>query len=169
MVPDARRSPGRRLQPLTEWCASCCSMVQCMCCGRGARWSRASCTRSPHGGPHTHSPRLHSERTAVLLGSRPGTVPAPCPPPHIVQGTPQERPASARSLSVQPAPLSTVTLGPVSTASPAQASREQRPPGQPATLGLGPKQPTVGGGAKWRGRRPGCRGRGQAAWAGVRL
>lgn len=31
MVPEARRSPGLRLQPLMEWWASCCFMVQYMC------------------------------------------------------------------------------------------------------------------------------------------
>lgn len=28
MVPEPMRSPGRMLQPETEWCASCCFMVQ---------------------------------------------------------------------------------------------------------------------------------------------
>lgn len=34
MVPDARRSPGLRLHPLIEWWASCCFIVQYMCCKR---------------------------------------------------------------------------------------------------------------------------------------
>ena len=28
MVPEARRSPGLMLHPVTLWCASCCFMVQ---------------------------------------------------------------------------------------------------------------------------------------------
>lgn len=51
MVPDANRSPGRRLQPLTVWCVSCCSIVQYMCCGQ------RSCGLSRHKSqvvpPHT--------------------------------------------------------------------------------------------------------------------
>ena len=30
MVPDAMRSPGRALQPVLVWCASCCFIVQYM-------------------------------------------------------------------------------------------------------------------------------------------
>ena len=30
IVPEARRSPGRMLHPVTVWCTSCCFIVQYM-------------------------------------------------------------------------------------------------------------------------------------------
>lgn len=85
MVPEASRSPGRRLQPLTVWWVSCWSIVQYMCCGQGHRDREVahpsllvgSCTvthdrRPPLGSlpvPQPAHPGHSQQPRAVLPGS----------------------------------------------------------------------------------------------------
>ena len=135
--------------------------------GEGRGGAEPPAPAAPQVAPHAHSPRFHSERTAVLLQSRSGTVPAqfqPSPTPHCPKNTPEQL-ASTQSLSEQPAPLSTVMLGPESTLSPAQTSHEQRPHCQPAALG--PGQKGHGQRAVCRGARTSCRGSGAASPASL--
>lgn len=101
MVPEASRSPGRRLQPLTVWWVSCWSIVQYMCCGQG------------HGDREVAHPSLLVGNCTVTHDRRPplGSLPVPQPahpghsqqPRAVLPGSPSPRSWLCSGLS-SPAP-----------------------------------------------------------------
>lgn len=80
MVPEARRSPGRRLQPLTEWCVICCSIVQYMYCRRGTQtWGPAALGLLP--GFPTRLPQVPYSRDTLSSCTAAQGPSQPCPHP----------------------------------------------------------------------------------------